>query len=90
MYSCVTECLFIRLSYVVWMLEELANRIPSGVHAYVMYDVACTLVQHLRGLTGGKHLLECFKFALPSFHAFGHNASCQVYLTITVDIELEN
>ena len=32
-----------RLSYVVWMLEELVHRIPSTVDVYVMYDIACSL-----------------------------------------------
>ena len=38
-----------RLSYVVWMLEELIHKIPSSADVCIMYDIACTLVQHLKG-----------------------------------------
>ncbi len=62
----------------VWMLEELVQRIPSAVDVYVMYDIACTLVQHLKS-RNREHLLKRVHFALPSFHAYGHNAACQVY-----------
>ena len=67
-----------RLSYVVWLLDELGQRIPSETDVYIMYDIACTLVQHLKAKSSGAHILERMKFALPSFHAFGHNAACQV------------
>lgn len=66
-----------RLSYVVWMLEELIHKIPSSADVCIMYDIACTLVQHLKGKRAA-HLLERFQFALPAFHAYGHNAACQV------------
>ena len=71
------NCLY-RLSYVVWLLEELVHSIPSDIDVYVMYDIACTLAQHLKASKNGDHLLERFKFVLPSFNAFGHNAACQV------------
>ena len=45
---------------------------------YIMYDVACNLARHLNANRNGTQLLDRMKFALPSFHAFGHNASCQV------------
>lgn len=67
-----------RLSYVVWLLEELTQHVPAMTNIYVMYDIACTLVRHLKASRNGAHLLERIKFALPSFHAFGHNAACQV------------
>ena len=31
-----------RLSYVVWMLEELIHKIPSSADVCIMYDIACT------------------------------------------------
>ena len=64
-----------RLSYVVWMLEELIHKISSSADVCIMYDIACTLVQHLKGKRAA-HLLERFQFALPAFHAYGHNAAC--------------
>lgn len=42
-----------------------------------MYDVACSLVKHLKG-NEHRYLLDRMRFALPSFHAYGHNAPCQV------------
>ena len=48
------------------------HSIPSDIDVYVMYDIACTLARHLKASKNGDHLLERFKFALPSFHAFGH------------------
>ncbi len=68
----------IRLSYIVWLLQELVQRIPANVHLKVMYDIACILVQHLRASGSDRHLLYRITFALPSFHAYGHNAACQV------------
>ena len=47
----------IRLSYIVWLLQELVQRIPANVHLKVMYDIACILVQHLRASGSGRHLL---------------------------------
>ena len=43
-----------------------------------MYDVACTLVKHLKGERDYMYLLDIVTFVLPSFHAYGHNALCQV------------
>ena len=62
----------------MWLLEELVHRIPTSVDMNVMYDIACTLVQHLRSSKNGAYLLDRVRFSLPSFHAFGHNAACQV------------
>ena len=80
MYICIIFIIKMyesRLSYVIWLLEELMHRIESTADVYIMYDIACTLVQHLKA-KNGEHLLEHIKFALPSFHAFGHSAACQV------------
>jgi len=66
----------LRLSYGVWLLQELLQHVPSNVTLYIMYDVACTLVKHLKRKCD--NLLDYMRFALPSFHAYGHNASCQV------------
>lgn len=64
----------------MWLLEELAQRVSVETDIYIMYDVACNLVRHLRANKNGAHahLLERMKFSLPSFHAFGHVTSCQV------------
>ena len=62
----------------MWLLEELAQRISEEVDVYIMYDVACNVARHLNANRNGTQLLDRVKFALPSFHAFGHNASCQV------------
>lgn len=61
----------------MWLLEELVHSIPSDIDVYVMYDIACTLT-HLKTSKNGGHLLERIKFALPSFHAIGYVADCQV------------
>ena len=43
----------------VWMLEELIHKIPSSADVCIMYDIACTLVQHLKGKRAA-YLLERF------------------------------
>ncbi len=43
----------------------------------IMYDRSCTLVKHLKANKYG-YLLDRVKFSIPSFHAYGHNAACQV------------
>ncbi len=43
-----------------------------------MYDICCMLLQHLKNSKDGSALLDRIKFALPSFHAHGHKAACQV------------
>lgn len=68
---------FSRLAYGIWLMHEVSQRIPSSVKVYMMYDIACTLVKHLNA-ENDAFLLERWKFALPSFHAYGHNAACQV------------
>ena len=68
---------FYRLSYAVWLLEELVQHVSTETDIIIMYDIACTLVRHLKSSRNGAHLLERLKFALPSFHAFGHNMACQ-------------
>ena len=57
-WNCSRECInslrkwylmnVCRLSYVIWVLEELVHHIPPAADVYVMYDIACTLVQHLK------------------------------------------
>ena len=37
-----------RLAYAVWLLHELCEKYSSGVKLYVMYDIACKLVQNLQ------------------------------------------
>ena len=47
-----------RLSYVVWLLEELIHHIPRDVEWNVVYDVACTLVRHLKTSDDREYLLD--------------------------------
>ena len=49
----------------MWLLEELVHRIPTFVDMNVMYDIACTLVQHLRSSKNGAYLLDRVRFSLP-------------------------
>lgn len=68
---------YLRLSYAVWLVEELVRRIPASVDMNIMYDISCTLVKHLKANKNG-FLLDHVQFSIPSFHAYGHNAACQV------------
>ena len=71
------------------------HRIPRDVEWNVMYDVACTLVRHLKTSDDREYLLDRIKFSLPSFHAFGHNAACKVihnfwhllYLSVLIGVK---
>lgn len=83
----INPCLVaFRLSYIVWLLHNLIQRIPAPVEIHVMYDIACTLVQHLKNSRDGGPLLDRVQFTLPSFHAYGHKASCQVNYTLIICI----
>lgn len=73
-------CKLNRLAYGVWLIEELLSHLPETVKPYIMYDVACSLVPHLK--KRDSQLLEKVTFALPSFHAYGHKASCQVRTSV--------
>ncbi len=70
---CIGIC---RLSYGLFLLRKLLQRLPEKVNLHIMYDVACTFVRHLK--SNDSHLLEKVAFAIPSFHAYGHKSSCQV------------
>ena len=48
MSSLVFEEFLLRIAYAVWLLREVAHHYSSEIHISVMYDVACTLVQHLK------------------------------------------
>ena len=37
-----------RLAYGVWLLTEILEKCPKDVTLFMMYDVACHLVRHLR------------------------------------------
>ena len=37
-----------RIAYAVWLLTEIRDNHPNEVDISVMYDVACTLVRHLK------------------------------------------
>ena len=37
-----------RIAYAVWLLSEIAQQQPDDVKILVMYDIACTLVPHLK------------------------------------------
>ena len=64
----------------------MLQKVSPDINLYIMYDIACTLVQHLKA-KGATHFLERMKFALPSFHAYGHNAVCQVTRLKKYDIK---
>ena len=61
-------------------MEELHQHVSSDTKLYVMYDIACNLVSHLKSRGNEALLLEHIKYALPSFHAYGHSAACQASL----------
>ena len=70
--------IFSRLSYAVWLLEEITQRTSEDTALFVMYDIACMLSKHLKASRNGAPLLDRVKLAVPSFHAFGHDFNCQV------------
>ena len=88
------SCNIGRIAYDVWLLDQITQRKPADVELNVMYDIACTLVLHLKAKYGfhisgfvelhfvqkndPKSKLLLTKFAIPAFHAFAHNPSCQV------------
>lgn len=37
-----------RLTYGVWLLNEIVDKQPEGVKIHLMYDIACNLVRHLK------------------------------------------
>jgi len=53
--NCLLLC---RLSYIVWLLEDFIQRISASIDVHVMYDIACTLVQHLKTTRGDSTLLN--------------------------------
>ena len=75
-YTDVCIGIICRLSYGLFLLHELLQRLPEKVNLHIMYDVVCTFVRHLK--SNDSHLLEKVAFAVPSFHAYGHKPSCQV------------
>ena len=94
-----------RLAYAVWMLETMLSRhMSSGSDLYFMYDIACTLYRHLQvGVhlsmscrkmffqsIGRADLLSSCHLCLPTFHSYGHNASCQVQHTCTCIYQILN
>ena len=71
---------------------EVTTSIAAGYHVYAhsllyLYDIVCFIscpTYHLQG-TGSTEILERVHFAIPSFHAYGHKADCQV-LTFIVSL----
>ncbi len=53
------------------------EKVSDDVTVHLMYDIACMLVRHLKTSAEG-FALDKVKFSVPSFHAYGHNAPCQV------------
>ena len=43
--------LVFRLAYAVWLLNQISQRQPGEINILVMYDIACTLVRHLKVCT---------------------------------------
>ena len=40
--------LVFRIAYAVWLLNQISQRHPGEVKILLMYDIACTLVRHLK------------------------------------------
>ena len=53
-----------------------------GIQSCIKYDIACSLMKYLANSPGGRCLLDEVTFAIPSFHAYGHKADCQVSDTL--------
>ena len=79
-YTIMIIIIFHRFGYGVWLIEELLSRLPETIKPCIMYDVACSLVMHLK--KKDNQLLEKVTFALPSFHAYGHKPACQVRASV--------
>lgn len=83
-YILILMTFLIRLAYGVWLIEELTSQFPEAINPCVMYDVACSLVAHLK--KNDNQLLEKVTFALPSFHAYGHKPACQVRPIVQIEL----
>ena len=53
-----------RLAYGVWLLTEIFEKCPKDIKLFMMYDLACHLVRHLRV---SMHLYWC-KQLITFFH----------------------
>lgn len=67
-----------RLSYGVWLIEQLLQDTSENVKTYMMYDIACKLVSHLKASGSYSAGSDRLNLVIPSFHAYGHSADCQV------------
>lgn len=47
-YETVVYLYIHRLTYAVWLLDEIVDRQSDDIKLYLMYDVACNLVRHLK------------------------------------------
>lgn len=56
-----------------------SSKAPSGYSCY-MFHVKSYVIELLYAMQGTdlKHLLQEIHLSIPSFHAYGHEASCQV------------
>jgi len=74
---------FCRLGYAVLMIRKLQAAYSSAESFQIAYDIACVLTRHLQK-TKQDNLLVKSTLGLPVFHAYGHNAACQVQSFIVI------
>jgi hypothetical protein len=69
--------LFNRLAYADYLLTTLIQKsiLPSKLS--LLYDIGCKLEAHWNANLGVVGLLDNCVVAVPIFHAYAHNASCQ-------------
>lgn len=65
-----------RIGYSVYLCEQLRQLYPNQ-KVQLMYDIACSLERHLKG-NNRSDILDHFEFAVPVFHAYGHESACQM------------
>uniref|UniRef100_A0A1X7UAW0 CxC1-like cysteine cluster associated with KDZ transposases domain-containing protein n=1 Tax=Amphimedon queenslandica TaxID=400682 RepID=A0A1X7UAW0_AMPQE len=65
-----------RYAYSIWIMENLIGHSTSEHH--FIYDIACNLSRHLKKCGREDLLKNIASLSVPSFHSYGHTASCQV------------
>ncbi|XP_028392622.1 uncharacterized protein LOC114517161 [Dendronephthya gigantea] len=66
-----------RIAYSVHELERVIRTSDENCKIRMTYDIACTLVAHLKK-NSRQDILDRIGFAIPIFHCYGHKSSCQV------------
>ncbi|XP_051250684.1 uncharacterized protein LOC127360334 [Dicentrarchus labrax] len=65
------------LSNAVYLLKELQEQFGTSKIIVFMYDIACRLKPHLQKFYPDL-LTKKLTFAVPAFHAYGHDVACQI------------